>query len=241
MQARYYDPVIGRFYSNDPVGYVTSNVHSFGRYTYANNNPYKYIDPDGKWGVLGAIYGAISGAMGGFVSSSGGSTMDRVIGTVSGAIAGGAVGFVAPQTSNAVGLAVAGGLASAGGQATGSAMTAAMKKGIANVTREDIKVSPVTTALGAVGAGGGGLVGQGVAQSTMRPIVGQSLTKAGGQTTAGVGAGAIVEGTIIGTMERGSSLVGSAIEKATPIVTDAYTSASSAISNAVNKLEEKLN
>jgi RHS repeat-associated protein len=46
MQARYYDPVIGRFYSNDPVGY--SNVHNFNRYAYANNNPYKYIDPDGK-------------------------------------------------------------------------------------------------------------------------------------------------------------------------------------------------
>ncbi|MCV2886475.1 RHS repeat-associated core domain-containing protein [Aestuariibacter sp. AA17] len=46
MQARYYDPVIGRFYSNDPVGF--DSVHNFNRYTYANNNPYKYIDPDGK-------------------------------------------------------------------------------------------------------------------------------------------------------------------------------------------------
>jgi hypothetical protein len=45
MQARYYDPVIGRFYSNDPVGF--KNVHNFNRYTYANNNPYKYTDPTG--------------------------------------------------------------------------------------------------------------------------------------------------------------------------------------------------
>jgi len=51
MQARYYDPVIGRFYSNDPVGWVPRNpVHSFGRYTYANNNPYKYTDPTGMEG-----------------------------------------------------------------------------------------------------------------------------------------------------------------------------------------------
>ena len=50
MQARYYDPVIGRFYSNDPVGFLADNVHSFGRYTYVNNNPYKYVDPDGKYG-----------------------------------------------------------------------------------------------------------------------------------------------------------------------------------------------
>ncbi len=48
MQARYYDPAIGRFYSNDPVGFSASDLHSFNRYAYANNNPYKYIDPDGR-------------------------------------------------------------------------------------------------------------------------------------------------------------------------------------------------
>ncbi|MCX2769773.1 RHS repeat-associated core domain-containing protein, partial [Pseudoalteromonas sp. B530] len=49
MQARYYDPVIGRFYSNDPVGWTPDNpVYSFNRYSYGNNNPYKYIDPDGR-------------------------------------------------------------------------------------------------------------------------------------------------------------------------------------------------
>ena len=50
MQARYYDPVIGRFYSNDPVGYTLENpVMSFNRYLYVNNNPYKYIDPTGMY------------------------------------------------------------------------------------------------------------------------------------------------------------------------------------------------
>jgi RHS repeat-associated protein len=48
MQQRYYDPVIGRFYSNDPVGFTPSNPMMFNRYAYANNNPYKYIDPDGR-------------------------------------------------------------------------------------------------------------------------------------------------------------------------------------------------
>jgi RHS repeat-associated protein len=51
MQARYYDPVIGRFYSNDPVGFI-GNPHSFNRYAYANNNPYKYVDPDGRLPVI---------------------------------------------------------------------------------------------------------------------------------------------------------------------------------------------
>jgi RHS repeat-associated protein len=50
MQARYYDPVIGRFYSNDPVGYTSANpVMSFNRYMYVNNNPYKYTDPNGEF------------------------------------------------------------------------------------------------------------------------------------------------------------------------------------------------
>lgn len=58
MQTRYYDPVIGRFYSNDPVDSIehlgTSNsFHGFNRYAYANNNPYKYTDPTGmtSWPV----------------------------------------------------------------------------------------------------------------------------------------------------------------------------------------------
>jgi uncharacterized protein RhaS with RHS repeats len=45
MQARYYDPVIGRFYSNDPIGF--RDIHSFNRYAYANNNPFSFVDPDG--------------------------------------------------------------------------------------------------------------------------------------------------------------------------------------------------
>jgi len=50
MQARYYDPVIGRFYSNDPIGF--RDVHSFNRYAYGNNNPYKYVDLDGRESVM---------------------------------------------------------------------------------------------------------------------------------------------------------------------------------------------
>lgn len=49
MQARYYDPVIGRFLSTDPVGFVEKNTASFNRYLYVNNNPYMYVDPDGEY------------------------------------------------------------------------------------------------------------------------------------------------------------------------------------------------
>ena len=55
MQQRYYDPVIGRFYSNDPVGFSADSPMMFNRYAYANNNPYKYVDPDGKAAILACI------------------------------------------------------------------------------------------------------------------------------------------------------------------------------------------
>ena len=59
MQQRYYDPVIGRFYSNDPVGFKTNNPITFNRYAYGNNNPYKYIDPDGRATVGGYRVGVM--------------------------------------------------------------------------------------------------------------------------------------------------------------------------------------
>jgi RHS repeat-associated protein len=45
--ARYYDPVLGRFAGMDPEPVEAIDVHSFNRYAYANNNPYKFVDPDG--------------------------------------------------------------------------------------------------------------------------------------------------------------------------------------------------
>jgi RHS repeat-associated protein len=48
MQQRYYDPVAGRFLSIDPVVTDANNGSSFNRYAYANNNPYIYVDPDGR-------------------------------------------------------------------------------------------------------------------------------------------------------------------------------------------------
>lgn len=47
MQARYYDPVVGRFLSNDPSGFRTSVPQTHNRYSYTLNDPINHTDPDG--------------------------------------------------------------------------------------------------------------------------------------------------------------------------------------------------
>lgn len=64
MQARYYDPEVGRFWSTDPQRVTAGHIHNFGRYEYANLNPVGNIDPDGKETFAIGFNGSIS-AVGG--------------------------------------------------------------------------------------------------------------------------------------------------------------------------------
>jgi len=70
MGARYYNPLLGRFTGIDPAGVNPEEGQTFNRYAYGNNNPYKYVDPDGRtslfyaavalafiWGVGSTIAG----------------------------------------------------------------------------------------------------------------------------------------------------------------------------------------
>jgi len=55
MQARYYDPSVGRFLSTDPAATGPGTVFGFNRFTYANNNPVLNVDRDGRQTVPGSI------------------------------------------------------------------------------------------------------------------------------------------------------------------------------------------
>jgi RHS repeat-associated protein len=57
MQQRYFDPTLGRFLSIDPLGSLApaepesvfqAKTLNFNRYWYANGNPYRFVDPDGR-------------------------------------------------------------------------------------------------------------------------------------------------------------------------------------------------
>jgi RHS repeat-associated protein len=47
MQARYYDPVVGRFLTVDPVSFRPGDTFGFNRFAYAENNPIDNTDPTG--------------------------------------------------------------------------------------------------------------------------------------------------------------------------------------------------
>jgi RHS repeat-associated protein len=59
-QQRYYDPLVGKFLSIDPVAADPGNGGNFNRYWYANDNPYKFTDPDGREGACVGTNGCAS-------------------------------------------------------------------------------------------------------------------------------------------------------------------------------------
>jgi len=70
---RYYDPVIGRYISRDPLGYKDG----MNSYTYVHNNPINHIDPLGLWtwgGVFRTVGGALETTVGGSIAVAAGWT-----------------------------------------------------------------------------------------------------------------------------------------------------------------------
>ncbi|MBK7958547.1 MAG: hypothetical protein IPK03_10830 [Bacteroidetes bacterium] len=65
LNARLYDPSIGRMLSPDNHVSDANNTQNYNRYSYALNNPMKYVDPDGNNPIAIAAV-IISGVIGAY-------------------------------------------------------------------------------------------------------------------------------------------------------------------------------
>jgi RHS repeat-associated protein len=105
-RARYYNPTVGRFVSEDPINF-TAGVNF---YQYAYNRPTGLRDPEGRDPVIGSIVGFLAGSINGGMSAklTGGNTEDVINAAVLGGVMGGLIGGIEP-TPGIVALALIGG------------------------------------------------------------------------------------------------------------------------------------
>jgi len=96
MRARYYDPVNGRFISEDPMGFNGGDVNL---YVYVQNNPLLVVDPSGLW--AGGISLDIS-TINPFTSSGGGTYGVNIEYTSSGGLH--VYGYNTPNEQGSAGL-----------------------------------------------------------------------------------------------------------------------------------------
>ncbi len=60
LRARFYDPSVGRFITEDTFTGQIDNPLSLNRYTYTYNNPLKFVDPSGNDGIAVAVGGWVA-------------------------------------------------------------------------------------------------------------------------------------------------------------------------------------
>lgn len=169
MNARLYDPLLGRFLSPDPYVQAPDFTQNFNRYSYALNNPLRYTDEDGEWVhiVIGALVGGVANVLGNLKTCQGfwefaaafgiGAAAGAAVAATGGAAAAAGGGFWAAAGVVAVGT--------AGGASTGFVndlirQTGPNFSGIENVNWRSVGISAVASGI----AGGAG-AGVGIAMS----------------------------------------------------------------------------
>lgn len=124
MNARLYDPAMGRFLSADPYVQAPDFTQNFNRYSYALNNPLKYSDPSGESLIIGAAIGAAIGLLSGYlIGQQHGATGWQMAGYIAGGgLIGGLSGLAGGLVSNS--LASMAGAGFLGGAISGGASAA---------------------------------------------------------------------------------------------------------------------
>ncbi len=208
MQQRYYDPVTGSFLSVDPVTAYYQPSVAFNRYHYANNNPYKFTDPDGRFGIAGGIIGGIIEVgiqMG--VEGKSFSQIDKTnvaVAVAVGAVTGGLGGRLATQAAK--GAMTTGRAAVQTGKAGGAASALGSgAKDVANGEAPDGVKMAVSGAIGGAASGAGARIGlssvsnleraavsatpgaSNIASTTQSALRVGEVTTTGGQASAQVG------------------------------------------------------
>jgi RHS repeat-associated protein len=155
---RDYDPTTGRYLQADPLGLVDGA----SVYGYALQNPGRWVDPRGEFGLPGAIAGAIIGGAVGYYKT----------GCWQGVLGGAAIGAVAGGLGGPLATAL-GGNAVVAGAITGYGATAAAQVAVNEISRlcgctgdplpiSELVRSPdfhLSNLLGSFGGSMGGLVG----------------------------------------------------------------------------------
>ena len=230
MQARYYDPITARFAGVDPIQPKSGSLFNFNRYAYANDNPYKYTDRDGRFAQL--IWGAVAGAaVEVFIETAIQGKSLSEVNLTNVAIAAGA-GAVTAGVGSVAALAAARGTITVGqavartaavGAAVGSVSSVAQD--VANGEQPSAAKAAAGAAFGAIGAGAG-------ARMTLAPLA--TLETLGGKGLPTIGThvadttrsaitgkgGALVEGASSAAGSHASDAVGAALGVANDRVND---------------------
>lgn len=180
---RYYDPTIGRFLSVDPVTATTVNGSNFNRYWYANNNPYKFTDPDGRFGVIGGLIGA--GIEAGMQLAT-----DGKITNPTAVVVAGAVGMVTGGVGGLLGKAAVSGTITAGKAAVTTGLVGAAPSANGKLAEGAITGTPVSSRevagaalTGGVGAGVGARIGLNAVAKTEKMAAAGGIAGYVGRTT----------------------------------------------------------
>ena len=180
MQARLYDPHLGRFLAPDPYVQAPEMSMNFNRYAYCMNNPLKYVDPTGEFCITPIIIGAaaiIGAYTGGVIANEGQYNpvkWDYSAGKTWGYMLGGAA-IGAASSAAGIGIGAAGGGAwwagAAAGAISGGGFAGLASNGDPIATLKGIGIGAVSGFLGgsvasSIGGGIGALAGGAAANAT---------------------------------------------------------------------------